>query len=294
MQEKKQSGALVKVVLSMLIFGTIGIFRKMIPFSSSAVAFFRSIVSAPILGVIVLLRREKPGAAFKKYLPLLILSGAMLGFNWIALFEAYNYVSVATATLCYYMAPVFVMLLSPIILHERLNRRQGLCVLAALIGMVLVSGVIGGGTFNPVGILLGLCAAGMYAMIVLLNKKMSSVPPYTRTFLQLSVSAVTVFPYVLLRGEFPTEMPGTDTILIMLFVCLVHTALAYALYFSALPHLKAHTAALLSYLDPVVAVVLSELILHEPMTVFTLIGAVLIIGAAILSEKSDAAVCVDA
>ena len=134
--------ARIYLILSMVIFGTIGIFRRYIPLPSGALAMLRGIVGASALLLIMFIIKKPPNIKkLKSNLLLLIISGALIGFNWIFLFESYNYTSVATATLCYYMAPVFVLIASPIFLKEKLTVKQIICSITAIIGIVLVSGV---------------------------------------------------------------------------------------------------------------------------------------------------------
>ena len=288
---KEETRARLGLIISMAIFGTIGIFRRQIPLPSSFLAMTRGFVGALFLLLVMFLLRKKPDkAAIRKNLLLLIISGGCIGFNWILLFEAYNYTSVATATLCYYFAPTFTILLAPLVLHDKLTRKKLLCVILALIGMVFVSGfwetgLSGAGELR--GVLLGLGAAVLYAAAVLMNKRMSPIGAYDKTTLQLFFAAVVLLPYVLLTGAAEGLSFTPFTLLMLAIVCIVHTGICYALYFASFEHLPAQTLALFSYIDPVVAVLLSALLLHESMTVFTVIGAVLILGAAIWSELPE-------
>ena len=283
---KENANALGKLLCSMVIFGTVGIFRRWIPLPSAAVAAARGIVGAAFLLALRGIGKQKLSrAGIRQNLALLLCSGAAMGANWIALFEAYRFTTVAAATLCYYMAPVFVILLSPLVLHEKLTLRKGICALAALLGMVLVSGVLnGGGLGGARGALLGLLAAALYAAVVLMNKRMRPVPAADRAIVQLLAAGVVVLPYALAVGGVGGEPPGALTLLLLAAVCIVHTGLAYALYFGSVERLPAHTLALLSYIDPVVAVLLSALLLHEALTLPTALGAVLILGAAAAGE----------
>ncbi len=283
--------ATLKSTLSMVIFGTIGIFRRYIPLPSSMVAMTRGIVGMLFLLAFLRIRKVKlNGAAIKKNLWTLIVSGAVMGVNWILLFEAYNYTSVATATLCYYLAPIFIIIVSPFLLKERITAKKLICVCVALLGMVFVSGILQTG-FSGVselkGVLLGVGAAALYATVVLLNKRLTDVPAYDRTILQLGAAGVALLPYVLLTENVAAmEFTGLSVVMLAI-VCMVHTGVAYALYFGSLMDLKAQTAAILSYIDPVVAIILSALLLKENMGVLGLIGAVLILGAAIVSELPE-------
>ena len=286
----KNSSALLRYVGSMTIFGTIGLFVRGIPLSSGAIAMVRGFVGAAFLALVMLVKKQKPAfPAIRKELWKLLLSGAMIGFNWILLFEAYRYTTVAVATLCYYLCPIFVLIASPFTTGERLTAKKVCCVLAALAGMVLVSGVLNGSvpTRGELrGVALGIGAAILYAGITVISHGIRQTPPTDKTVVQLFTAGVVLAPYVLLTGTGGTlSLPQTG---LLVLVGIVHTGLAYLLYFGSLPELPIQTAAICGYIDPIVAVLLSALLLHEPMTLLTGIGAVLIIGAAIVSElKSE-------
>ncbi len=282
--------AKIQCFSSMFLFGTIGIFVRGIPLSSTVIALVRGVVGAAFLLIVMAARRKAVDfSAVRRNLPLLVVSGAALGINWILLFEAYRYTTVAVATICYYLAPVFVILVSPVLLRERITRKKGVCAAVSLVGMVLVSGIFGGGTAasasNGQGILLGLAAAVFYATVVLLNKKITGLASLERTVMQLGLSSAVLLPYVLVTGGIGdiASLPLTGMIL-LLVVSIVHTGVTYALYFGSIEHLSAQTAALLSYIDPVVAVLLSALLLREPLGLAGIAGAVLVLGSTMVSE----------
>ena len=276
------------LILAMVIFGTIGIFRRYIPLSSGIVAFVRGVLGVAFLyGFVKVKKIRIDRKMIKKYFLLLAGSGALIGLNWVLLFESYRYTSVAVATLCYYMAPIFVMIASPVLLKEKLTVKQILCVAVALLGMVFVSGVLDGGISGASemkGILFGLGAAAFYATVILMNQKLGAVGTYDKTMMQLGAAAVVLIPYLLLTEDF-SAVTLTPLIGIMLLVVgVVHTGIAYALYFGSMNGLKAQTVALFSYIDPIVAIILSALFLKEPMTLYSGIGAVLVLGATMISE----------
>ena len=277
---------MVQFLASVFIFGTIGVFRRYIPFSSAFIAFFRGVSGGLFLLLFVRLARK----GRQERLPFgillrLILTGAVMGLNWILLFEAYNYTTVGIATLCYYMQPVIVTLLSPVVFHEKLTGKKALCAAAAIIGMVLVSGVAGGTRgVDGRGILLGLGAAVLYSVVVIMNKKTPGLDAYRKTIVQLLSAGMVMVPYLLLTGGAGGNASVTGVIL-LLVVGLVHTGIAYVLYFGSMDNLKAQTIAILSYVDPVTAFLLSAMLLREPMSAAGIIGAVLIIGSAVISEK---------
>ncbi len=275
--------AKISMVLSMLIFGTVGIFVKFINMPAGLIAMTRGFTGMLVIFAVMRLTRQKINFfAIKEKFLLLILSGAVMGFNWILLFESYNYTTVAVATVCYYMAPIFVIIASPFILKERLTTKKIACVGVALIGSVLVSGVLKTGVSGLRGIFLALGAAALYATVVVINKFLADLSAYEKTVVQLGAAAVTVAPYALYTMG---DLKFNDTsVFLLIIVGIVHTGLAYTMYFGAIPELKAQTVAILSYIDPSSAVLLSAIILKEKITLLELLGAILIIGAAFVSE----------
>lgn len=252
------------------------------------IALARGVVGSIFLLLVVLVRGEKPDwPQIRKNFLWLILSGTALGFNWILFFEAQRFTSVAIGTLCYYMAPIFIIIVSPFLLKERLTLKKTICVVLALVGMICISGVVGEGVPSErelKGILFGLAAAVLYASIVLMNKQIRGISAYDKTILQLVISAITLIPYILLKTDLSAIDLSGSALPMLLVVGIVHTGLAYYLYFGSMEHIAAQTAAVISYVDPAVAVLASILVLGEPMNYIEAFGAVLIIGAALMSE----------
>lgn len=283
--------AKLQLISSMVIFGTIGLFVRHIPLPSSVIAFVRGAVGMLFLLLVLTVQGKKinMGAVKKHWLGLLI-SGAALGANWILLFESYRYTTVAVSTLCYYLAPMFIILVSPLILKEHLTVRKLVCVLVALAGMVCVSGVLGASPPTPseiTGILLGVGAAALYATVVLMNKRLTGIPGNDRTVVQLGLSALVVLPYILLTEKVTALQIDLTGGLLLLVVAVVHTGIAYALYFGSMKHLEAHTLAIFSYIDPIAAILLSALLLKEPLGPAGVVGAVLILGSAFVAELPE-------
>ena len=276
------------LILSMVIFGTIGIFRRYLPLSSGMIAFCRGLTGSLFLVLLVRLRGKRLLHNIGRNKTVwLIVSGALIGLNWIFLFEAYNETTVQVATLCYYMEPTIVILASSVLFGEKLTRTKAVCAGLALVGMVLVSGVLEGGAGagnGAKGIAYGLVAAVLYSCVVLMNKKAAGIDPYEKTVIQLLSAALVMVPYLALTEDFAAIEWSTQTIILLAIVGIVHTGFAYALYFGSIDRLKAQTVALLSYIDPITALVLSALILGERLTAAGMIGAVLILGSAVVGE----------
>ena len=276
------------LIFSVSVFGTIGIFVRWIGLPSSVIALVRGAVGAAFLLLLARFRHAPiDRAALRRRWQLLLLSAAMMSFNWITLFEAYRYTTVATATLCYYMAPIVVTLSSPVLLKERLTARKLLCVFLALAGMVFVSGVPQSGLPGPSeakGILLALCSAALYAGVILINKYLAGVPAYDRTLLQLACAAAVMIPYILLTEDLSAMSVTPLGAVLLLIVAVFHTGWCYALYFGSMTVLSAQTVALFSYIDPIVAILLSALLLREPLGWSGILGAALVLGSTLVSE----------
>ena len=286
---KNDPKSVAMFVSSMVIFGSIGVFRRYIPLSSAFVAFSRGFLGGLFIFAFMKLSGKKTGEKpTARQFMWLAFSGAVIGFNWILLFEAYNYTTVAVATLCYYMQPTIVVLLSPFVFNEKLTPKKAVCAGIAISGMILVSGVAGGAGLqsgNIRGILAGLGAAVLYASVIIMNKKISGIDAYRRTIIQLLTAGIVMIPYLLLTKGFSSVGAfGSMTIILLLTTGIVHTGIAYLLYFAGMDGLRVQSVAILSYIDPVAALLFSVLFLKEPFSINGVIGAVLIIGSAIASE----------
>lgn len=287
---KHKVNARLMLILSMIVFGTIGLFVRNISVSSGEIALYRAILATLLIGCFLMVTKQKiTFAAIKKELPLLLLSGVAMGFNWILLFEAYKYTTVSVATLSYYFAPVIVTVACPIFFKEKMGLKQWICFGMSTLGIVFITGTgdLSIGNAHLIGILFGLGAACLYATVILLNKCMKQVNGIWRTFLQFMAAIAVLVPYVgLTSGVNVSSLDGVGWIC-LLIVGLVHTGITYCLYFTALRDMPGQKAAILSYIDPLVAVLVSVVILQETMTVWQVIGGVLILGFTLWNEAKS-------
>lgn len=278
--------ARLQIILSMAVWGTIPLFTRAIPVTSGELALYRALLAAAFIALYLVLRRQLPDLrALGRDLPKLALSGAAMGFNWILLFEAYKYTTVSIATLSYYFAPVLVTILSPLLFREKLTRRGILCFVMSTIGLVFIIGTpTAAAGQHGIGIAFGLGAALLYAFVVLLNKSITRVSGLHRTILQFISAIAVLLPYVLATTGLHPEVLDGKGLLCLLILGLAHTGIAYCLYFSNLKSVSGQEAAILSYVDPLVAVLVSVTLLHEPMTMPQLIGGALILGFTVWNE----------
>lgn len=286
---KKSMNPRIMLSLSMAVFGTLGLFTRHISVSSGELALYRAILAAALIAAYLAVTKQPiPVTSIRREIPLLLLSGVAMGVNWILLFQAYRYTTISAATLSYYFAPVIVTAACPILFREKLTKKQILCFVMSTAGLVMITGIgdMGGSGTHLTGILLGLGAAVFYAAVTLLNKFIRNVDGIHRTFLQFLAAIVTLIPYVALTGG--VTLGGLDGLgwVCLLIVGLVHTGVTYCLYFSSLKELPGQKAAILSYIDPLVAVLVSVLLLNETMTVWQIVGGVLILGFTLWNEIS--------
>ncbi len=277
------------LVTSMAIFGTLGLFVRNISVSSGELALYRAILAVLVIGAYMLLSGQRINFKnIKREIPLLLFSGVAMGFNWILLFEAYNYTTVSQATLSYYFAPVIVTVVCPLLFKEKMGVKEWVCFIMSTIGIVLITGTqdLGKGSTHFIGTLFGLGAALLYATVILSNKFIKNVAGIPRTFLQFLAAIIVLIPYVAsTSGITVSSLDGLGWGC-LIFVGIVHSGMAYCLYFSSLKELSGQKAAILSYIDPLVAVLVSVLILKEDMSVLQIIGGVLILGFTLLNEIS--------
>lgn len=277
--------AKLEIIGAMAAFGTIGAFVRHIPLPSGELALYRALIAAGAIFLWQLCTGRGLGIKdVKAELHLLILSGAAIGINWILFFEAYRYTTVAMAALSYYFAPVIVTVASPFLFKEKLTARQVFCFVMSTLGLVLVIGVSRGGSRELIGILFGLGAAVFYASVVLFNKSIRHVSGINRTFYQFLAAILVLTPYVCLTGGSHLSEMDVLGVANLLVVGVFHTGICYCMYFSSLRYLKGQEASILSYIDPLVAILVSVAILHESITVFQAVGGGMILGFTVVNE----------
>ena len=286
---KSTNKARLQLIFSMSIFGTLAIFVRNISVSSGELSLYRAVLAALLISGYLLVTKDKINfSAIKKELILLLFSGMAMGFNWILLFEAYKYTSVSAATLSYYFAPIIVTIVCPFLFHEKLTTKQIICFVMSTLGVFLITGIPDFQNMgrDTIGILFGLSAAVFYATVILLNKFIKNVTGIHRTYLQFLAAIITLIPYVASTSGFHIGSLDGKGWMNLLIVGLIHTGITYCLYFSSLKELPGQEAAILSYIDPLMAVIISVAILGESISLPQIIGGILILGFAIWNEKA--------
>ena len=273
-------------ILAMVIFGTNGLLVSRISIQSSQIVLMRTLIGGLLLTVIVLLRGGFDRKAVRADLLMLILGGTALGLNWVALFGAYRLLNVSLATLIYYIGPILVLLFSPLLFREKLTALKIAAVVIVAVGLVCISGSILSGGMDLTGLLTAIASALCYALLIVFNKRITHTEGMQTAAIELDIAFAVVLVYCLATVGLPH--PLRSDLPYIAVIGAVNTGLAYLLYFSGLQKLSGQSVALISYVDPVSALVLSALFLHESMTPVQYIGAVLIIGGAMLGEIKKA------
>lgn len=273
-----------KYLIAVIIYGTIGFFLHFVEASSEFVVLCRGLIGSLFIGLVVLLKKDMPDInAIKKNLKMIVLSGVALGLNWVFLFAGYKY-AVSIASLCNYTAPIMVVLISTIIYKLKLNRNQILCIIGSFVGIVMISGIFDTNSGIDIkAMIYGLLAAIGFVVLVLCNKKIKDIKPLDKTITQLFVSALTVLPYVILNNGFPTHLDN-KSLLIVLMLGVVHTGIAYIFYFNSIDVLEVNKVAILGYIEPVLSILTGAFIFNEKLSIFGIIGAILILSSALINE----------
>ena len=285
MKPARQNGAGVYYgiyILAMLIFGTNGYLVAHLSLQGSQIVLVRTLIGGLLLTAIVLLRGGFDREAVRAEWRDLLFGGVALGLNWVALFTAYRMLNVSLATLIYYAGPMLVLLFSPLLFRESLTPQKIAAVAIVAAGLFCITGSITSAGMSLTGLLAAVLSALFYASLIIFNKRIVKTGGMQTAALELDVAFVVVLIYVLLTAGIPRPLKADIPYLLVLG--LVNTGIAYMLYFTGLQKLPGQSVALISYVDPVSALVFSALLLHETMTPLQVLGAVLIIGGALLGE----------
>lgn len=279
-----------RFIVVMLIFGSIGIFVKKINLTSSAIALLRGVIGSLFLVCTSFFTNEKISLkSIKSNINLLALSGTAIGVNWIFLFQSYKYTTISNATLSYYLAPIFVIVLSPLVLKEKLTIKKSVCIMVAMVGLFLIINTAAneiGGVYNHfLGICYGILAAVLYASVILMNKFMKNLSGYETTLVQLTLGSMVLLPYVLVKNGVSSLWIAKESMIWIIILGVVHTGVAYFMYFSSMKEIKGQSIAVLSYIDPLSALIFAAIFLGESMSSVQVFGAILILASTYLNEK---------
>lgn len=278
----------LKIIITMLIWGSMGVIVRNINLPSGEIALGRGMIGLLFLFVLCFLFKKKISiSSIKKNKGLLITSGIVLGVEWIFLFEAFKHTSIAIATVVYYLAPIFITIMSHYVLKEKLSMIKIISSIAALIGLIVVSGIFDKSQKdlgNGIGILFAALAAIAYAGFTMFNKLTKNLDSMDSTMVQLGISCLVLIPYTIFAGKTTNITFEWRSLGFLIILGTMHTGLAFWLFFSSIKETNVQTVAVLSYLDPVTAIIVSAIVLNERLGVVEIVGVFIILGSAIVSE----------
>lgn len=281
----------IKLIMIFICFGSIGILTAFIPLSSYAIVFYRALFGfAFIISATFILKKQYRVDLIIKNMKMLLISGFLMGFNWVFMFMSMKVASVSLGTVCYNTSPIFMVLIAAIILKDKITKKSILCILLGLVGVVLVSDLLINGFKEHIflGVIFGLIGALFYGLVVILNKKLVELNSYEKVSVQFLISAIIMIPFIIFDSDSSFLFGYSDNfimaLIFLLIVGLFITGYLYILYFDCVSILPAKTVAIYTYIDPVVALLLSNIILHEKFNTFQIFGTILILLATIINE----------
>ena len=275
-----------KYILALLLFGSNGIVANHISLSSYEIVFLRTLIGSLLLIALFKLAGKKIDITKnKRHHFYLAISGIAMGISWMFLYEAYQQIGVSIASLAYYCGPVIVMILSPLLFKEKFTLPKIIGFLVVLCGLLLINiqiqGIYDGNT--TWGLFCGIMSAFMYAFMIIFNKKAHSITGMRNSMLQLTISFLTVAVFLGFRQGFVIQISQGDWIPILI-LGLINTGVGCYLYFSSIDKLSVQTVAIFGYLEPLSAVTFSVLFLREILQPIQVLGAILVIGGAVIAE----------
>lgn len=270
--------------LALLLFGSNGVVASYISLNSYEIVLLRSLLgSAMLIAIFVLTGCKLTALQNKKDLLFIALSGMAMAADWLFLFEAYAQIGVSLGMLINYCGPAIVVALSPLLFKERVTYQKCVALAAALIGAFFISGQAAVEGISIWGLVCAGLSALSYAAMVICNKMAKQVVGMENATLQLFFAFVTVAVFVGCKQGFYMEIASGDWLPI-LWIGLLNTGASCYFYFSSIGRLPVQTVAICGYLEPLSAVMLAVLLLHETMLPLQILGALFIICGALFGE----------
>lgn len=274
----------IKLVLVMIIWGSLGVFTRSIPLSALSLAFLRAFIALPVLFVVMKMKKVDK-VKWQLLMPYLI-SGVLLGFGWLTLFYGFKHTSISSAVIIYNMCPVYVMIFAPLVLKETISKIQIGVIFASFIGLFLIVGhnLLEG--YGYMGLALSAVSGMLYATIVLINRSIKvRVDNQVATFVQILTSMMVLLPFVLMDGDIIRVVnldPMAITYTILLGI--LHTGVAYTIFFSLYEHMKSVEIVSYSFLEPLFGILFSVIFVGETLTFVQIVGGFLILGSTYIGE----------
>jgi len=268
------------ILLAIVLWSSLGIVVRFSALPVHVLTFYSLVIALMIQGTIIFAKgyhREIRGVATLKY-PVLL--GVIAAVNNISFFYAFKTTTIANAVLTHYTAPVIVAFLAVFFLKERLTKTIIAAILLASAGLVIMLNGLSVAEGQTVGIVSGLISGVAYAFIVIFGRL------YARQYRPIMLTVVVNATIVLLLAPFIAEVPAGE-IRNVLIMGIVHGTIAPILYYRGLQEVSATRTAVLGYLEPVCAILLSMVFLHEIPGLHSLFGGILIVCSGYLTIKTE-------
>ena len=270
METKETRMGITEMTLAMAMAGSIGVFVLESGQSAFNVAFYRCLFGTLALVLYCGYRRQfRRDYLALKPLALIMLGGVCLVYNWALLFAAYKFTSIAIATIVYHINPFIIMLLGVVLFRDAIEKHQIIWTLLAFIGLLFVIGIPTELSGNyMLGIIFTLLATTLYSFTVVLAKWLQAIAPEFIALVQVAVGILLLYPLTSLA-----EVPATGNHWFYLIgLGVLHTCVQYALLYSAFQRLPMALIAILSFIYPVVAVILDYLIYDHVLALVQWLG----------------------
>ena len=279
----KKLSAYLHIGLASILWGSNGVIVNLVELHPTMIAFFRVLIGGLTLIIVSVLVKGLETLKVNGFFKRLVILGALLAAGWYFLFQAMKLIPIGAAVLINYLAPVFVAVLAPSVLHERLEKKIAIAIVLSILGVFLISYQgLGSGELNILGIIFGLLAAISYGGFVIYSKQtLAKLSYYTVAIYSYLVSALILSPSLLLINS-----PLSPNSLILLFLMgVLNTGVAVTLYLKGLRSLKAQEAATITYLEPLSAIIFGYFMLGQEISIGIILGGALILTSQYLVVK---------
>ena len=271
----------LEMTAAMVIVGTIGGFVVLSGQPVLDVVFWRCAFGAAALLAVCaakgLLRREllRP-----RVLGLAALGGVAIVVNWLLLFAAYRHASISVATAVYNTQPFILVGLGALLFKERPGPAKLAWLALAFCGVVLIVQTRSDASYATggyaAGILMALAAAFFWAMAAIITKKLAGTPPHLIALIQVCIGTLMLAPLAH-WSHLPIGLTAWGS---LATIGLVHTGLVYVLMYSAVQKLPTHLQGSLSFIYPVVAILVDLVAFGHRLQLTQLLGVVVVLVAA--------------
>ncbi len=274
----------IKLLLVMIMWGSLGVFTRSIPLSALSLAFLRAFIALPVLFVVMKMKKENnvKWPLIKPYL----ISGVLLGFGWLTLFYGFKHTSISSAVMIYNMCPVYVMIAAPQVLKETISKVQIAVISISFLGLLLIVGhnLLDG--YGFMGLALSAISGMLYATIVLINRSIKvRVDNQTATFVQIFAAMIVLLPFVLIDGNILMVVYlDARAVIYTILLGVLHTGVAYTIFFSLYTHMKSVEIVSYSFLEPLFGILFSVIFVGETLTFPQIIGGIMIFGSNYIGE----------